>query len=175
MSRRDVEEFLSKFQDQLPRPQIHELKIDWYDLNKDWPKPWPDGNKPGIYVFIDQNEQLQYVGKASAGRTLRIRLRAYFGKDRVGNLVRKEKKKTKTAGTRYVGLLGLPPEHGFEAPAIEEYLITHLSPPRNKVIAGKVVKKSRDRIFMEWERHPETAPAWAQQGLSKLTRHSSIS
>jgi hypothetical protein len=165
MSKRDIEEFVSKFQDELPRPGISELKIDWYDLDEDWPKPWPNGDKPGIYIFVDQEEQLQYIGKASSGRTLKMRLRAYFKKDKDGKCVRKEKKKTKTLGTRYVGLLGLPPEHGFEAPAIEEYLITYLSPPRNKTIVQKVTRKSQNKIFKEWEKHPEGAPDWAQKIL----------
>lgn len=140
MSKEQVNKTVANFQDKLPRPGIDALTVDWCDLEENRPHSWPNSNKPGVYVFLNSDESLLYIGKASSGRDLKTRLRGYFDRNMV---VKESKQGQKAEGTRYVGLLGLPPDHGFEAPAIEEWLITHLHPSRNKVIRNK---QSKDAV-----------------------------
>ncbi|MBA7637195.1 hypothetical protein ES703_44831 [subsurface metagenome] len=155
ISKNEIEEAVAEFQGKFPRPDINVLKIDWHDLEKEWQSPWRNGNKPGAYIFLDSDECRLFIGKASSGRNLKTRLTGHF----YANKNDKNSKQGKKAlGTRYVGLLGLPPEHGFEAPAIEEYLITLLGPPRNEVIVGKARRKQKIRKFEKYEKRPEEAP-----------------
>ncbi len=140
MSKQELQKTVDDFQEKLPRPGIGKLTVDWYDLKGNQAQPWPNGGKPGVYMFLDADEKLLYVGKASSGRNLRTRLRGYFNPQKVPKDTNQGKK---AIGARYVGLLGLPADHGFEAPAIEEWLITCLQPPKNKMMKSKIDRKTK--------------------------------
>jgi hypothetical protein len=152
MSRLDIEQKLNDFQSLYPRPGIEKLNVEWYDLQTDWPKPWPSGSLPGVYIFLDPDENLLYIGKASSGRRIKTRLRAYY-RDNQGSCLIKGKAK----GSRYVGLLTLPSNRGFEAPAIEEYLITYCGENsenypklRNKIIVAKQARRKSKKQIEEF-------------------------
>jgi hypothetical protein len=168
MSKYEFEEIISEFQKIYPRPGLKDFKLNWYDIESEWPKSWPSGEMPGVYMFFDSTEEILYIGKASSGRRLRTRLRAYF-KNKQGICQIKGKAKD----TRYVGLLAIPFEHGFEAPAIEEYLITYCSKKsekypklRNKIIVAKQAKRQFNKQIQEWaneqlktyEKDPDSVP-----------------
>jgi hypothetical protein len=156
MSKLGFEEILAEFQKVYPRPGISNLIVYWYDIENDWPKSWPSGSSQGVYIFLDSEENFLYIGKASSGRNLKTRLRGYF-KNNQGTCLIKEKAKEKAKDTRYVGLLPLPVEHGFEVPAIEEYLITFCSENsdkypklRNKIITAKIGRRRFKKEFSVW-------------------------
>jgi len=147
MSKLTFEKIVDDFHKTYPRPLLNGLVVIWYDISKEWPNSWPSGNLPGVYAFLDTNENPLYIGKASSGRNLKIRLSGYF-KNRQGQCI----KSKKAEDTRYVGLLPLPVTHGFEAPAIEEYLITFCSERpnkypklRNKIIVAKSIRKANKK------------------------------
>ncbi len=168
MSKSIIEGMISDFQQMYPRPGLSTLSLYWYDIKNDWPRSWPSGNLSGVYVFLDSDENLLYIGKASSGRRLSTRLRGYF-KNNQGVCSIKGKAKE----TCYVGLIPLPLGHGFEAPAIEEYLITFCSENsdkypklRNKVIVAKQARRKFNKQIKTWvneqlaafEKDPNSVP-----------------
>lgn len=76
----------------------------------------------GVYLVFTKDRLLTYVGKASLSSTISGRLDTYFSyeKDRVTCKV----KHTWINRPEYVIAVAMPEGHAFEAPALEEYLIT---------------------------------------------------
>lgn len=109
------------------------LKIsDVYDIKKDFSTQYPNSGFPGVYVFLNEQQQIIYVGKASNNNFIGPRLGAYFKR---GN----EEKSTGVPkvkyykDVRYLVTIPVPEDRAFEAPAIEEYLIKELNPPLNVI------------------------------------------
>jgi len=145
LSKKELELTVGKFQKVLPRPGIDKLTIVWHDIKRNQSHSWTNGDRPGVYIFLDSNENLLYIGKASSGRDLKARLRGYFYRNGVH-----KNKKHGADKTQYVGLLALPEDHGFEAPAIEEWLIEHLQPNENKIkMRSKINKKAKRAAVKE--------------------------
>ncbi len=147
-------------------------------------KAWPSGNLPGVYIFLDAEENLLYIGKASSGRRLKTRLRSYF-KNNQGICVTRGKAKD----TCYVGLLPLPMNRCFEATAIEEYLITYCSENsenypklRNKIIVAKQARRKYNKQIKAWvseqlnafEKDPMSVPPDVRNILINWKKQTSI-
>lgn len=97
-----------------------------------WPDdPWPFASRAGVYLIFDEKLDLLYVGKASLSSSLGERLCNYFRIDRDrGCCIRHDGwKKT----PRYVATIAVPEDMRFEAPALEEFLITRLQPIANSI------------------------------------------
>lgn len=126
-----LQEALNEFNATYPRPGIEPLVLSKpYDLQQDWPTNYPFMRHKGVYCFVDEAGTLTYVGKVSCRNDFGYRLAGYFeyGPDR-----RARAKHSHHAATRYIYVISLPSGHEFEAPAIEEWLISRLNPPLNKV------------------------------------------
>jgi len=93
-----------------------------------WPEKWPHADSAGIYVFLNDNLEVVYVGKASFRSVLGARLSSYCGHapDKSCHLYHKW-----TSMPRYVVTVAVPNDTRFEAPALEEYLIERLQPSDN--------------------------------------------
>ena len=122
----DVEVGLCTFDREFPRG----LSLNLSDMVEvtDESASWPHADSPGVYVMLDQDLNLLYIGKASCGANIGSRLGKYFdktGRTRLGM--------EKFANVKFVSALHLPSDRAFEAPAIEEYLISQLNPPLNVV------------------------------------------
>lgn len=99
-----------------------------YDMQKNWPDPWPNNMLAGAYLLFSDSYELLYVGKASLiGR----RLMAHFqySADRKSGVA----VDTEASGTRYIVTVGLHHVFSWLAPSLEEYLIANLKPNRNKI------------------------------------------
>ena len=83
-----------------------------------------------MYCFVDEENTLTYVGKVSNSNDFGYRMAGCFG---YGINREAMAKSTHHDATRYIYVIALPPGHEFEAPAIEEWLISRLNPPLNKV------------------------------------------
>lgn len=47
-------------------------------MSRHWRSAYPDAGSPGCYIFIAENGEIVYVGKASHGHTLGRRIHSYF-------------------------------------------------------------------------------------------------
>jgi GIY-YIG catalytic domain len=98
-----------------------------------WPQTWPHSDRPGIYLILDGDRRLRYVGKANR---IGARLSAYFqySKDTRGCHIAHTTWKSRPMFVVTVAL-GKP----FEASAFEEYLISALQPEENVLGVGKSI------------------------------------
>ena len=87
-----------------------------------WPESYPFADRKGVYVILDVNLNALYIGKTSMNNWLGNRLSYYFGYDTATNGCRIWHSDW-SSQPRYVFTVGLPQNPGFEAPAIEEYLL----------------------------------------------------
>ena len=126
----DLQTRLEEFNQKFPRPGIPPLAIsNPYHLRTNWESQWPGAEHCGVYVFLDENDRLLYIGKASCSATIGKRLGAYFGYAPGGG---PETYNDFYGAVCTVVTIELPPDHEFEAPAVEEFLIWKLDPPLNK-------------------------------------------
>jgi len=125
------------------RNDASDLEVgDLYDLFPDrkakisgkvtakWPDYYPYQDRRGVYIIFDDRLNLLYVGKASMGNCLGNRLAKYFGyaDDRQTCRIWHEHW---TKQPRYIMTVAVPIDMPFEAPALEEYLVTSLQPCDN--------------------------------------------
>jgi hypothetical protein len=142
MDLRDAESFLTEFN----RPKtLEELCAVLNQFNSDFPRPemgvlhlsniakvteargrYPNHDKPGVYVFLNANRQLTYVGKATYDETIGTRLRKHYYAD--GRPM-----SSYAQDAVFVASIPFPKDRSFEGAALEEYLILRLSPPRNRL------------------------------------------
>jgi len=89
-----------------------------------WPSRYPYADRAGVYLICDKDERVLYVGKASLTSTLGARLGHYFryAPDGVSCCLNKEHEWSKVP--RYLVTVAVPCDMAFEAPALEEFLIT---------------------------------------------------
>ncbi len=136
---KDIDKIQSAINDlntNYPRPRIGLIAIDGqYDLENDWPKAYPNVKSAGVYILLDSNNSLLYVGKTSCDSSFGKRFNQYFmyGEDK------KYKVKNKYyAEVKKILTIPLPSGHEFEASAIEEFLIQKLNPRLNKIGRNKI-------------------------------------
>jgi len=113
-----IENAISLLNTEFPRPSMPLLSVGHpYCLSRDWPGPWPGAGQPGVYILLDSEGGVLYVGKASCNVRLGDRLGHYFkyGEDRSWR-----SRYQCYAATRYVITVPLPTGRAFEAPAIED-------------------------------------------------------
>ena len=87
---------------------------------------WPSNESPGVYVFLDSDKNINYIGKASFTNCIGGRLNTRFD-------TKWNPKKREAEGCRYITTIPLPKEVSFEASAIEEYLLRCLKTKYNTV------------------------------------------
>lgn len=123
-----LQEAIDVFNRDYPRPGMEPLVLsEMYDLQVDWPKPYHNSDHPGVYCLFDDQMTLVYVGKASFSHVIggRLGARICYGPDRRALLT---DPKWHAANVRYIATIRFPLDHAFEASALEEFLITRLSP-----------------------------------------------
>ncbi len=120
-----------------PRP---EWKSDW-----NWQGSVPHHDKRGVYCLFDGAGDILYVGLgASVGGGKRVG----FGISRrlLDHVITTDKTKgrghyipkKRWADVGSLAAIGFPNEYSYLAPALEDYLIEKLSPPRNTSKARKL-------------------------------------
>jgi hypothetical protein len=133
----DIEERVSRFKNEY-RLDTFKLDIsDWYSLfpaardeelekkRKQWPGAYPQSDRQGVYLIFNENKELLYIGKASMNNNIGSRLGSYFSyeNDKVTCKVNHEW----SSDPKYIITISVPNEMSFEAPALEEYLITEFA------------------------------------------------
>lgn len=131
LNKKVIESSLCEFNKRYPRPGINPITIKGeYDLQTDWDNTYPNADSAGVYLFLNEEGNLLYVGKASCNSNLGARLGAYF---KYGPDKNYEIKNKYYSEVRKILTIPLPAGHEFEAGAIEEYLINELSPKLNVI------------------------------------------
>jgi hypothetical protein len=138
-----VDEYRIKFR----HPQLPDLELSaLYALFPDekefsheaelhWPESYPNAARQGVYLIFGGSGRLLYIGKASMNSSMGGRLAHWFHYD------------TSWRGCRvvhpgwserpaYLATIAVPRDMGFEAPALEEYLIKRLNPLDNAIGGG---------------------------------------
>ena len=98
-----------------------------------WPEDkWPHADRRGIYMILNRELEVLYVGKASQG-PIGGRLAHYFkyNPDRKTCRVVHAGPGGWSSPPIYVVVVAVPDELAFEAAALEEYLIRELQPSDN--------------------------------------------
>lgn len=89
-----------------------------------------DAALPGCYAFENAEGELYYVGSVSASRCFGYRFaNGYVCKDPENPL--KVKQLGNAAEAKRIYVVDVPKEYAFIAPALEQFLISYLSPIRN--------------------------------------------
>lgn len=88
---------------------------------------YPHATLPGVYVIHDNWNRLIYIGKASKGATIGIRLHHHFHELKHGG------KGPEWNKAQWARSIPVPRSHAFEAPAIEEYLLCRLRTKANRI------------------------------------------
>lgn len=92
-----------------------------------WPAPWPNADRPGIYLMFDSESQLLYIGKAAA---LGHRVGTYFRYASDGSKSCAVFHTSWSKQPYFIVTVALTEK--FEPPSLEEYLIRIFNPPDNK-------------------------------------------
>jgi len=96
-----------------------------------WPDKWPNADSPGVYLILDRQLNISYIGKASMGSTLGARLSSYFAYAKDGSERCRIVHDSWDIQPEFVATIAMPSRMAFEAAALEEYLIDRLQPPEN--------------------------------------------
>jgi len=136
----------STFKDLIAKTNLF-FKLHWPENNEPnipkWSEPWdynssiPYGDKPGCYAFIDNNNQIVYIGVgASKGKGI-------YGDAGIGKRVGRYKRLNKSpdTNTKYelkepwnnrnikeLRTIGFPPKYGYLTYSLEVFLIRNLQP-----------------------------------------------
>jgi hypothetical protein len=96
-----------------------------------WPKVWAHNDRQGVYIILDDDLAVLYVGKASFSNLISGRLSCWFtyGPGKECRILHD----TWSKRPRFVVTIAVPRDTPFEAPALEEFLITKLQPPDNVI------------------------------------------
>jgi len=133
----DVELAVRNLNQAYPRPGIGPLELsspfyldrqypdDYWPHRRDWGQGPGGWDVAGVYLFFDHSGALLYVGKTY---NLAKRLSGYFKQGPNREAVPTSEK---SRGVSFVRVISLPKGHGFEAAAVESFLIQELAPPRN--------------------------------------------
>lgn len=112
------------------RYSISFVESDIYSLfpqegEQGWPDSWHNGSLPGVYMLLDCNKKVIYIGEAVK---IGGRLSSYFCYDDNSNCKIKDDSKK---DTKYVISFAVLEKEQYMRWSLEQYLIGELNPPLN--------------------------------------------
>lgn len=115
---------LERFRVSLPYDYFPERYPVDFAVSGAWPAPWPNGDRAGVYVFLSDELEVVYVGKASLSSSFNSRLGDYtqYGPGRQGCVFTHGWK----VQPRFVVTVAVPESSKFEAVGLEEFLLGRL-------------------------------------------------
>ena len=119
------------YEENFRHPKLEELRIsNLYDLFPEketkhevassWPKPWFYCGEAGIYMFLNENLEIAYIGKTNHFGN---RFGSYFSYDDKKNCNLKHNWKTIP---RYVITVAVPSSSKFENSSLESFLLSRI-------------------------------------------------
>jgi len=124
-----VDEFSEKYRGQSLKEFTLSKNYDLFPENtgsNGWPNEWPNNGKYGVYLIMDKDKNVIYIGESiNIGK----RLSDYFqySEDKSCKIVHNWSKTPK-----YVHTIAVSSETWFERLALEEFLIYNVKPIDNK-------------------------------------------
>ncbi|RBP50760.1 hypothetical protein [Arenicella xantha] len=97
-----------------------------------WVDPWPYLDEAGVYAFLTSSLEVFYIGKASMGNGLGYRVNSYCTYADKLRTTCKLRHEWENFDVRYVYMIVVPDTSRFEAPALEEYLLSKIKTVANK-------------------------------------------
>ena len=122
----DLQLAISQFNAKHPRPHGEVGLTELRDISLEAHASWPSNESPGVYIFLDLNKNITYIGKASFDNCIGGRLNSRFD-------TKWNPKKPESEGCKYITTIALTKDVSFEAPAIEEFLLKFLTTRSNKI------------------------------------------
>jgi len=122
----DLKKQISLFNSNHRRPHGDIFLTELIDISKEERASWPSNESPGVYIFLDAEKHITYIGKASFDNCIGARLNSRFD-------TRWNPKKPESQGCVFITTIALPNDLAFEASAIEEYLLKKLKTRSNRV------------------------------------------
>ena len=94
-----------------------------------WPQCYPYADRPGVYLIMDDNENVLYVGKSSVA--IGGRLGSYFCYD--GERKCWVRSPYWSTSPKYIVAIVVPVDSAFECAALEEFLFANVQTTDNSV------------------------------------------
>lgn len=133
----EVLKTIEKYSDTYRHPNLPEYKIskpyslfpiDSSDPENSWPYCWPYVHQSGVYLILNSNKELLYIGKSSVSIGSRLSSHFKFANDKSCRIVHggwSEK-------PYYIVAVAVPDDSKFESASLEEYLIQAIATPDNR-------------------------------------------
>ena len=130
---KDVLELINEYSEKYRGENLEKFIIsDIYKLFPEssdcygWPNEWPNNGRYGVYLIMDIDQNVIYVGESS---NIGNRLSDYFqySEDKSCKIIHNW-----SATPKYVCTIAVPSETWFERLALEEFLIYNVQPIDNK-------------------------------------------
>ena len=121
---------IGHFNDNYPRPNLNLTLESLSPIITNG--MWQNADRAGLYFFFNKDQVLQYIGKASFGSNIGVRIGARFSCKDCRCIDQRFSSVTSLA------TIVLPNDRIFEASSIEEFLIKELQPPLNIIGVGDV-------------------------------------
>ena len=122
----DLKKVIKEFNRNHRRPHGEISLTELRDISLEARASWPSNENPGVYILLDSNKKIIYIGKASFNNCIGGRLNSRFD-------TKWNPKKPESEGCKYITTIALTKDIAFEASAIEEYLLTNLKTISNSV------------------------------------------
>lgn len=135
-SKNEVLELVKFYEDNFRNSKLERFNVSGlYDLypeketkqeiENSWPNVWTNNSKAGVYLFLDENLEVAYIGKSNQ---FGYRFGSYFGYN--------EEKKCKTKNNwktnpRFVITIAVPDDSKFECSSFEEFLLSKITTTDN--------------------------------------------
>lgn len=121
----DLKKFIESFNAEFPRPNLNLTLGELSPVVTD--QMWQNADKPGLYFLFDQTQKLLYIGKASFGSNIGVRIGERFSSKDCSCI------DPRFEAVTCLATIALPRDRAFEAPSIEEFLISHIKPQLNTI------------------------------------------
>ena len=83
-----------------------------------WPQCYPYADRPGVYLIMDDKDNVLYIGKSSVA--IGRRLGSYFCYDGEGKC--RVRSPYWSTSPKYIAAIAVPFDSAFECAALEEFL-----------------------------------------------------
>lgn len=126
-----IHDYESKYRNPELIPFLISDKYDLFPTESDstncWPESYQYGDRAGVYLIMDAEDNVLYIGKSSVA--IKTRLGILFGRNANKPCNVKDPNWTKTP--KYVVTIAVPIDSPFECASLEEFLLSNIETTDN--------------------------------------------